>query len=199
MQSSIDKLRDTHRKKRAALSKDILSENSARLCQRIAALEPFQQAVGVAAYIAIRGEADVSGLFETGAQSGKQFYLPVLHKESMHFAAWSPGQPLVEKGFGLLEPDVSVADCVDVRELDVVLTPLVVFDNRCNRIGQGGGYYDRTFAHKKRLPAASPLLIGVAHESQRESDLVPQSWDIPLDLIVTDCASYRKQVQQARY
>ena len=110
----------------------------------------------------------------------------------MHFAAFCPDQPLVKKGFGLLEPDVPVQDCVSPRELDLVLAPLVVFDANRNRIGQGGGFYDRTFAHRKDSSELKPLLVGVAHESQREGPLQPQSWDVTLDLVVTDKALYKQ-------
>lgn len=193
MTDLVEQLRTTHRHSRAALSQEIQASNAEKLWRLVSTLDAFQQASRVAAYISIRGEIDVSGLMESGALDGKQFYLPVLDAESMHFAPWSPGQALEKNGFGLLEPSVPVADCIDVLELDVVLAPLVVFDSKCNRIGQGGGFYDRTFAHKQQTPEAMPILVGVAHESQREAELAPQSWDIPLDIIATDSSIYYRQ------
>ena len=106
----------------------------------------------------------------------------------MVFAPWQPDQPLVKKAFGLLEPDCDESEWISPMLLDVVLTPLVVFDHHCNRIGQGGGFYDRTFEFI--LSAGKPFLMGVAHESQREPELVPQSWDIPLHKIVTERSVY---------
>ncbi|MEM7256447.1 MAG: 5-formyltetrahydrofolate cyclo-ligase [Pseudomonadota bacterium] len=195
MTEHIEHLRATHRASRAALSKATLDSNARGLWQNVEAITSYQQATTVAAYISIRGEIDVSGLIESGSASGKQFYLPVLQEDSMGFMAWTPGEPLVKKAFGLLEPDVSVSQAIDVRELDVVLTPLVVFDDQCNRIGQGGGFYDRTFAHRQMAKSGKPVLIGVAHESQRETRLTPQHWDIPLDVIATESHVYAQRTQ----
>lgn len=194
MTNTTEQLRTIHRSQRAALSDQAQISHAQGLWQQVGQIEAFRQARAVAAYIAIRGEIDVSGLIDSGSASGKQFYLPVLREESMYFVAWSPGQPLVKKAFGLLEPEVPVTEAVDVRQLDVVLAPLVVFDDRCNRIGQGGGFYDRTFAHKQSAPDAKPTLIGVAHDCQRENRLTPEHWDIPLDMIATESTVFQRSV-----
>ncbi len=191
MTQSIEYLRNKHRKKRAALEPATLQKNAESLESRLEQLPQYQRATRIAAYIAIRGEIDVNALMAAGARQGKQFYLPILNDESMYFAAWQPGQELVKKGFGLLEPDTPIEACADPRQLDLVLAPLVVFDPNCNRIGQGGGYYDRTFAHRK-TSAAKPLLVGVAHQSQCEDQLHPESWDVPLDMVVTDSEIYTR-------
>lgn len=192
MTETIQALRETHRRRRAALCEETLSANASALSERIQALDNYRDAENVAAYIAIRGEIDVRDVVTTGCDHCKNFFLPILAGDDMFFAQWHPGQPLVKKGFGLLEPDVPPGQYIDVQQLDVVLVPLVVFDDRCNRVGQGGGFYDRTFAHKLDKPDARPLLIGVAHDSQREPRLIPQSWDVPLNMIVTDSAVYSR-------
>ncbi len=185
-----EQLRNTHRARRAALDVGVQKHNAQALQARLEQLDEYQQATHVAAYIAIRGEIDLGTIMSAGAAAGKQFYLPVLDNEAMYFAAWNPGQELVKKGFGLLEPDVRIEECIDPRQLDLVLTPLVVFDPYCNRIGQGGGYYDRTFAHRKNAAEEKPVLLGVAHQSQCEDRLQPESWDVRLDLVVTDGGVY---------
>jgi 5-formyltetrahydrofolate cyclo-ligase len=192
MNTSIEQLRSKHRKDRAALDSGVLQSNAISLQSRLEQLPQYRHATRIAAYIAIKGEIDLSQLMVAGAAQGKQFYLPILNGESMHFAAWNPGQELVKKGFGLLEPDVPIDACVNPRELDLVLAPLVVFDPQCNRIGQGGGFYDRTFAHRRETAETSPCLVGVAHQSQCENQLQPESWDVPLDFIVTDSATYER-------
>ena len=196
MTNTIEDLRALHRSQRAALSRETQAASAVSLWKHLSALPDYQAASKVAAYIAIRGEIDLSGLMEADAGAGKQFYLPVIHDDSMCFAPWSPGQTLQKKQFGLLEPVAELSAMIDVKDLDVVLTPLVVFDDCGNRIGQGGGFYDRAFAHKREHPEAKPVMIGVAHDSQREDALLPQHWDVPLDIIATDAAIYyRQQVQ----
>ena len=190
-QALIDELRSKHRKQRRLIADDVLHDHAEKLRQRVTSLSMYQSAEHIAAYIAIFGEISVEPLIRDGSADGKVFYLPVLRGESMAFAPWQVDKPLLEKKYGLLEPDCPEADWLDPTELDLVLTPLVVFDDQCNRIGQGGGYYDRTFEFTRS--ADKPLLAGVAHESQREPVLSPQHWDIPLDLVVTEKSVYSRQ------
>jgi len=184
----IEKLRSKHRKQRRELTDETLLENAERLEQNVGELAEYQNAIRIAAYIAILGEISVEPLIRTGSSAGKMFYLPILRDESMVFAPWQPDAPLLKKKFGLLEPDCHESEILDPRALDLVLTPLVVFDDRCNRIGQGGGFYDRTFEFTRTTD--SPVLIGVAHDSQREQMLAPQPWDIPLHKVVTEKRNY---------
>lgn len=192
MDKSIDALRREHRKKRREHSKDLLAHNAEKLAEKIIALDEYQSAVHVAAYIAILGEIDLEAVIRNGAVQGKTFYLPVLRDEAMFFAPWQPDESLIKKDFGLLEPDCSESQWLKPDRLDLVLTPLVVFDEDCNRIGQGGGYYDRTFEFTRETE--KPQLVGVAHDDQREPALNPQPWDIPLDVIVTERTVYRRHI-----
>jgi len=189
--ASADSLRKQKRAQRAALESDAIEHNALQLRDRVAALPEYQQACHVAAYIAIRGEMDPLPLMQH-SRSGKQFYLPVLRDQQMRFAPWMPGQPLHSKQFGLLEPDCDPGEWKPATELDLVLVPLVVFDPGCNRVGQGGGYYDRTFAHR-RDGTGTPLLLGIAHDFQAVQRLQPQSWDVPLDKIATEARLYTRQ------
>lgn len=188
MSTAIDQLRTKHRKQRRELSDSVLSDHAGQLEQKVTALPEYQSATHIAAYIAILGEISVEPIIRSGSKQDKVFYLPVLRGESMTFAPWQPDAPLVKRAFGLLEPDCDESEWIEPSTLDLVLAPLVVFDEHRNRIGQGGGFYDRTFEFT--LKAKKPILIGVAHESQREVELNPQPWDITLDKIVTEKMIY---------
>ncbi len=190
MTLSVDQLRTQFRAARASLAKPTLCRHATLLQQRVLREQAFVAARHIAAYIAIRGEIDVAPIIESGAAEGKQFYLPVLRGQQMLFAPWAPGEQLYKRGFGLLEPDCDEQDWCSPESLDLVLTPLVVFDAHGNRIGQGGGFYDRTFEFRKKSPGA-PVLLGVAHDSQRYPQLQAQPWDVALDLVVTELNSYR--------
>ena len=93
--------------------------------------------------------------------------------------------------FRLPEPDVPDEIMLAPRELDLVLAPLVVFDANCNRIGMGGGYYDRSFEFRRTTDIDRPTLIGVAHELQRVDALQPEPWDGRLDAVASDQHIYR--------
>src|SRR5690606_40461575 len=72
--------------------------------------------------------------------------------------------------------------------------PLVAFDARGNRLGMGGGFYDRTFARAPRARTLRPRLVGLAHHFQQVASLPAEPWDIPLDAIATD-ATDRKSTR----
>jgi len=73
----------------------------------------------------------------------------------------------------------------------MVITPLVAFDSKGNRMGMGGGYYDRSFAWRRnRQHWKGPLLVGYAYELQKTRRLDNKSWDIVMDAIVTENTLY---------
>lgn len=88
--------------------------------------------------------------------------------------------------YGILEPQLNCSHVSPVAQLDMILMPLVAFDSKGNRLGMGGGFYDRTLAHLPKNKAQRPTLIGIAHQCQFVDALPVASWDIPLDYIITD-------------
>jgi len=189
--SQTAELRKKHRHGRSCLTTEQLAGNAAALVKRAGRVEEFSASKHVASYIAIRGEIDTLSLMQH--YPDKAYYLPVLRGQNMVFAPWKPGATLRKKQFGLLEPDGGTDNCIDPHDLDAVLVPLVVFDSQCNRIGQGGGFYDRAFEFlQQRTGVSKPALVGVAHEIQKEPLLHPQVWDVPLDCIVTESSVYRR-------
>lgn len=189
-QQAADTLRQSHRAKRAALPATLLSAHADALAGQVADLTVFTAAEHIAAYVAIRGEIDPAPLLHLAHDHGKSVYLPVLRGDEMQFWPWRPGDALVKRGMGLLEPDTDTGAPIDPARLDLVLAPLVVFDEHCQRIGQGGGFYDRTFAFRRETHTPHPYLLGVAHDSQREPRLTPMPWDVPLDMIATERTFY---------
>ena len=134
----------------------------------------------VAAYYARDGEVDLAPLIEMCWQRGIAVALPVLAGRGMTFAGYGCDTTLRNNRYGILEPDPTLEQPAAL-EPNVVLVPLVAFDDNGNRLGMGGGYYDRYLtAH----PAA--LRVGVAHECQRADVLPTDSRDARLAAVVTE-------------
>lgn len=133
----------------------------------------------VASYVPLRGEADPALLAAACADHSLGLCLPVVADRAlpMRFLRWTPGDPLIEGPFGLHQP---MADAPPATP-DIVLVPLLAFDGRGNRLGQGAGHYDRALA---QLPEA--LRIGIAWSVQQVHDLPVDRWDVPLHGIVTE-------------
>jgi 5-formyltetrahydrofolate cyclo-ligase len=143
----------------------------------------------VALYMAFDGEPSLAPLYQS-ARLCKHLYVPVLRGMTMTFAELVPSATFAPNFFGILEPQLGAK--IDARKLDLVLTPLVAFDENGVRIGVGRGYYDRCFRFlRHRTHWRRPKLLGVAYELQRVPPLVPSSWDVPLWGIVTERAVQR--------
>ncbi|UCH41082.1 MAG: 5-formyltetrahydrofolate cyclo-ligase [Gammaproteobacteria bacterium] len=186
-----DELRQEKRRLRAELDQEKLEQAATALARRIVELPEYHHAQRIAAYFAVNGEIGLHPLIDHALAAGKQVFLPNLDQQALRFAPYFHGQKMRQNRFRLPEPDVDDDAMLAPRDLDLVLAPLVVFDADRNRIGMGGGFYDRSFAFRKNPTATSPVLIGVAHESQKVAALEPQEWDVRLDMVVTDEAIYR--------
>ncbi|MDN3525041.1 5-formyltetrahydrofolate cyclo-ligase [Halomonas sabkhae] len=163
-----------------------------RLCHGLRQLPELFRARRVALYLPNDGEIDPTPLLPWLARRGANAYLPVLRplaSNSLWFVHYHADTPMVTNRFGISEPDRRYAAHRAHRQpawtLNAILLPLVGFDDEGQRIGMGGGFYDRTLAFTRR-PGPRPSLIGVAHECQRVERLPVEPWDVPLDAIVSD-------------
>ena len=140
----------------------------------------------IACYVPTWDEVDTSAIIERAWCAKKRVFLPVTAAHGrMFFRETLPETDLARSDFGLWEP-VS-GTLIDANELDVVVTPLVAFDTERNRIGMGGGYFDRTFAFlANRSHWLRPKLIGVAFECQRVQKITRNPWDIPVFRVFTE-------------
>ena len=162
---------------------------------RIRRLPSFLRARRIALYAGADGELCPLPLADSALDLGKQVCLPVLHPfrpGRLLFCVWRPGDRLRHNRFGIAEPIPTDDNLVATRWLDLVITPLLGFDERGNRLGMGGGYYDRSFAFKHRHRSLRrPLMVGLAHELQKVACLEARSWDIRLDAVATNSAVYQ--------
>ena len=136
----------------------------------------------VAGYWPIRDEIDPRPLMRRLHASGHACALCVLgeHAAPLAFRAWEPGTTLEPGGFGTLAPPADSAELAP----DIVLTPLLAFDEQGHRLGYGGGYYDRTLA---RLRADGRVLaVGAAFEVQRVESVPHTAGDGRLDWVITE-------------
>ena len=142
----------------------------------------------LALYLVNDGEIDPQQLIDQLQRMGKTVYLPTLHplrKGALAFVLYNRQTRMIKNRFGIPEPDFRYGKRIHPRFLDTVFMPLVAFDQQGNRLGMGGGFYDRTLAFTRK-PGKKPRLIGCAHEFQCLSAIPAEAWDIPLSAIATD-------------
>lgn len=143
------------------------------------------QAKNIALFLSFDGEINTQPLIDALWQQNKQVYLPVLHPFSAHhllFLHYRPDTQLVKNRFNIAEPPLDVRDVLPPEQLDVMLIPLVAFDSQGQRLGMGGGFYDRTLENWRQ---SGFYPIGLAHDCQQVEQLPISPWDIPLPEIIT--------------
>ncbi|MEE4484782.1 5-formyltetrahydrofolate cyclo-ligase [Serratia ficaria] len=178
-------VRQQIRQRRRELTPEQQQLAAQQIAERVATHPRIMAAQSVAAFFSFDGELDTAPLIERLWQSGKRVYLPVLHPFSpgnLLFLRYAPDTPLARNRFNILEPRLDVRAVLPAGALEVVLTPLVAFDDAGQRLGMGGGFYDRTLQNWRR---GGPYPIGLAHDCQRVALLPIEHWDIPLPEIIT--------------
>ncbi len=185
-------LRKQLRAKRNSLS-DVEQNLAAVDIANLVASQPFfEQSKNIALYLASDGEIIPEMIADKIWQLGKTCFLPVLDSvdpKKMHFQRYTADTLLSDNRFGIPEPVFNPNDVVPVEQLDLVLMPLTGFDEQGNRLGMGGGFYDRAFSFVKA--GEKPWLIGLAHECQKMPKIPVEGWDVPMLGVVTDRVFYR--------
>ena len=192
----VETVRDVARFRRAERSRLIAVRGLsavARKEQTVALIEALHDVVvprpglKIAVYWPIRGEPDLRGWMSQAHAAGAQILLPVVVEERapLVFRSWSPDCRM-ERGFwNILVP----ADGETVQP-DTVIAPFVGVDENCFRLGNGGGYYDRTLAHIY----PRPRLVGTGFSNCRMKTIFPMPWDIPMDVaMLSDGSRLQRQ------
>lgn len=133
----------------------------------------------VSGYWPFRGEPDLRNWAIRVIERGGRIALPVVIQKGwpLEFRIWAPGDPLERGVWNILVPSHGPS-----VQPDVVIAPVVGFDEANYRLGYGGGFFDRTLAAMRK----KPLVIGVGYAASRIQTIHPQTHDIPMDVIVTD-------------
>lgn len=179
-----NQLRQQIRKTRANLTalQQQQAENS--ITQQALALIEERNAQHIALYVSFDGEISTDKLIKTLWAQDKHVYLPVLHPfnpNHLLFLRYLPDTPMCQNKFGIWEPKLNVQNVLPLDELDILFTPLVAFDKEGNRLGMGGGFYDRTLQNWQN---SSFIPVGLAHQCQQVEQLPTEAWDVPLHQIL---------------
>lgn len=140
----------------------------------------------IALYMASPEEMDVGVFLARARQRKRHVYLPVVRRGGHALVFRRLGREWVLNRYGIREPGYGEPRC-EARFLSVVVVPLLAFDAQGHRLGMGGGYYDRTMAHRRwRHAWRRPVLIGAAYACQEVAHLQTMAWDVPLDAVITE-------------
>lgn len=142
----------------------------------------------IACFMSFDREISTQPIIKHILEQNKVCYLPKLRPNKpnrLWFMPYDLSSKMSKNRFGISEVELSVNHALAISKLDLVLLPLVAFDQNGTRLGMGGGYYDATFSHL-RNSCTWPRFIGLAFESQKLSNLPSDPWDLPLDGVCTE-------------
>ncbi len=158
-------------------------ELDALIGERLLGLEAFREARRVALYASFRSEVDTWGLISLALGQGKEVALPVVKGRGLEFYTIRDASELKPGYRGIPEPPALPERHTEPSSMGLMVVPLLGFDERCYRLGYGGGYYDRLLGP---LKGAVPL-VGLAYEAQGLQEGLPrEAHDVPLDVIITE-------------
>lgn len=135
----------------------------------------FKQSKKIGIYLSYRNEVDTWKLIQEFKEK-KEFYVPIVRGQEMYFTKYK--EPMQKNKYGILEPDEKIE--ISKNQLDLMIVPLVGYNQDNYRLGYGGGYYD---CYLKKYKGYT---IGLAYTFQYLKDYQPESFDIPLNQIITD-------------
>lgn len=191
-------IRQNIRQKRLDLSANQQNKAALTLLKHFASDRKIQQCKHIALYLTNDGELNTAPLIDWCWQHNKNVYLPVIHpfsKGHLLFLQYTRDTVLKVNKYGIAEPKLDITTMALAKQIDIICTPLVAFDNSGNRLGMGGGFYDRTlqswYQEFQRQKDAKPYPIGIAHNCQQVDELPCQSWDIPLPEVLTPLKHYK--------
>ena len=143
----------------------------------------------VSGYWPIRDEVDTRVLLQRLHEEGMRCALPVTQgkNKGLLFRRWKPGDILQEAGFSVAVPAASQPVLIP----EIMLVPLLAIDREGNRLGYGGGYFDRTFLRRRQSGQAPLVTVGIAYEAQIVSHVPNDERDIRLDWLITEQNVYR--------
>ena len=180
-------IRNKIKAQRNALSPDDAADASIDISRRLWSLPVLSRARRIACYFPVGREVDCRFFVSAAWERGRTVLLPVLNGSELKFSNYDSSTIFLRNQHDIPEPAVTKSQLTRPQNIDVVLTPLVAFDAKGNRIGMGGGYYDRSFRFMRNRTAwHRPTLIGLAYDFQKVPKIKARSWDIPLQFVVTE-------------
>lgn len=186
-------------KSKSELRKQILSERrkldkvtithlSKEICTRVIAMDLYKSAQDICLYMPINNEADASLLIDDSINLGKRVWLPRVHGDTMDFYYYGRDVALDEGSYGIQEPQSDRILVPDENTL--IIMPGAVFSENCDRIGYGGGYYDKYLSKYPMCKTAA-----ICYDFQILKEIPADRHDIKPLYIVSEGHTYSADTQ----
>jgi len=176
-------IREQMKRRINTLSTDERADKSNRIATRIMDMPEYEESSSVFCYVPHENEVDVRLVLEDALHQGKALFVPKIEGKGIMRAALVPEGPLdslTPGAYGI--PTMEGTRTADPEELDIIIVPGIAFDISGNRVGRGGGYYDRYLSQTR---GSKCFKCAVAYDFQVIEEIHAQPWDMPMDALVT--------------
>ena len=172
---------------RKSIPTELANEYNKLISERLLSLDVYKKARTILSYQSFGGEVDLSLFNQSAKIDAKNVAFPISEQGGILIAAIPLGESSWEVGkFGIRAPIKEKSQLITPEKIDLVIVPCTAFSAvKLMRVGMGAGYYDRFLPRCTRAKS-----IAVAFEAQRIDDIWTDSWDVPLDGIVTEVGEY---------
>jgi 5-formyltetrahydrofolate cyclo-ligase len=180
-----ERVRREYLARRRRMGEGEVADKSRAIRTRVEGIIRQRGTMTVMAYVSVRNEVETADLIRTFLAEGKKVAVPLCVQEEMGLLACrveNPEEDLVVGHYGIPEPREGKRRLLPLEELEMVLVPGVAFDRSGYRLGHGSGYYDRFLGN---LPPTVNK-VGLAYDWQIVEQLPRNSYDVPVDLVVTE-------------
>lgn len=143
----------------------------------------YKRSINIFIYISFSNEINTRNIIEKAFKDKKNVFIPKVHKDDklMKAIKLNSIDELKKNSMGILEP-IDDSNYIEKENIDLIVVPGVVFDKECNRIGYGGGYYDRYLKDIK----SKKNKIALAYDLQIVDKIESEVHDIKVDYIITN-------------
>lgn len=178
------RLRKQLRKQRLAFTKHERNYHALQAYRQLSKLKKYKQGTKVGLFLDAFGEMPTQPIANWAKKRGFELYLPVVtHADKvLKFIKISQftlkNNHLITHKLGMQQP--AYGNMITAKQLDLLFMPLVALDKKGNRMGMGGGFYDKTLAKCKN----KPVKIGWTYDFQLVERLDVNTWDIGLDMAI---------------
>ena len=178
-------LRQRMRKLRLALSECDRAVFSCKLAENVLSWEVYRRAANVLIYFPYGGEPDVLRFAEMSPE--KRFFMPQIRENhALTLGEYTKDCAMVAGEYGIMEPREQMSESENgaAVDIDLVIAPALACDFGCNRLGQGGGYYDR-FLAEMRMRNEKAVFAAVVYDFQMVDKLDARAHDVKMDYVIT--------------
>ncbi len=149
------------------------------ICNKLISLSEYKNASTISVYLSFDNEVDTAKIIENAFEENKRVFVPYIDGKIMYMVEIDKDTEYTLNKFGIQEP-VFAQKKIWYGKLDLIILPLTGFDRKLQRLGKGGGYYDKFLSENNAVKA------GLAYSVQEIDKLPIDPHDIPLDIVITE-------------